>query len=134
LAIIYGNKSCMEIELFVPKLIILHIYATLRGFQYFQVYQYFTIYRRYFLLKFKQFSWISYTTLFKIRRNQIPFKWVKVPGTAPYWKAWPRFTFFYRWVWDFLWWIQVFRLPSVSNNKCPIIKWCTKFRCFSYYS
>ena len=50
--------------------------ATFSGlsiFQYFQVYQYFTIYRQYFLLKFEQFSWISYTTLFKISRYQRPF-------------------------------------------------------------
>jgi hypothetical protein len=41
----------------------------------FQVYQYFTIYRWYFLSKFEQFSWISYTctTLFKIRKYQKPF-------------------------------------------------------------
>jgi hypothetical protein len=45
----------------------------LGAFNIFQVYQYFTIYRRYFLLKFEQFSWISYTTLFKIRRYQRPF-------------------------------------------------------------
>ena len=35
-----------------------------------QVYQYFTIYRQYFFLKFQE----------------VP-SWVKVPGTAPYWKA-----------------------------------------------
>ena len=40
-----------------------------------------------FLLNFEQFSWISYATLFKIRRYQRPFRQVKVPGTAPYWKA-----------------------------------------------
>jgi len=48
----------------------------LRAFNIFQVYQYIlyiTIYRRYFLLKFEQFSWISYTTLFKISRYQRPF-------------------------------------------------------------
>jgi hypothetical protein len=37
-----------------------------------QVYQYFTIYRWYFLLIFEQYSWVSYTTLFKIRRYQRP--------------------------------------------------------------
>jgi len=40
---------------------------------FFQAYQYFTIYRWYFLLKFEQFSWTSYTTLFKIRRYQRSF-------------------------------------------------------------
>ena len=49
-----------------------------RTFNIFQVYQYFTtsIYRWYFILKFEQFLWISYTTLFKIRslrRYQRPF-------------------------------------------------------------
>ena len=44
-----------------------------QDFNIFQVYQYFTIYRQYFLLKFEQFAWISYTTLFKIRRCQRPF-------------------------------------------------------------
>ena len=34
----------------------------------------------------KKKSWISYATLFEIRSYQ--FKWVKLPGTAPYWKAW----------------------------------------------
>ena len=42
----------------------------MRTFNIFQISQKFTIYRRYFLLKFEQFSWICYTTLFKIRRNQ----------------------------------------------------------------
>ena len=51
------------------------------------IYQYFTIYRLYILLKFEHFSWISFTTLSEIRRYQLPFKWVKVPGTAHYWKA-----------------------------------------------
>jgi hypothetical protein len=37
------------------------------------VHQYFTLYRQYVLLKFEQFSWISYTTLFKIRRYQRSF-------------------------------------------------------------
>jgi hypothetical protein len=32
-----------------------------------------TIYRWYFLSKFEQFSWVSYTTPFKIRRYQRPF-------------------------------------------------------------
>jgi hypothetical protein len=47
------------------------------AFNIFQVYQlflikYFTIYKqyRYFLLKFEQFFWISYTTIFIIRRYQ----------------------------------------------------------------
>ena len=58
-----------------------------RAFNIFQVYQYFTIYRWYFLLKFEQYLWISYTTLCKIRRYQRPYRWVKVPDTTPYWKA-----------------------------------------------
>ena len=41
-----------------------------RAFNIFQVYQYFTIYRGYFLLKLEQFSWISCTTLVRIRRYQ----------------------------------------------------------------
>ena len=44
-----------------------------RTFNIFQIYQYFTIYKCYFLLKFVQYSGISYITLFKIRRYQIPF-------------------------------------------------------------
>ena len=62
--------------------------ASLWKFLFFQVYQYFTIYRRCFLLKFEQFSWISYTILFKIRRYKCTkdhFSRVKVPGTTPYW-------------------------------------------------
>ena len=53
----------------------------------FQVYQYFTIYRQYFLLKFEQYSWISYTTFRKSGGTKDQFRRVKVPGTAPYWKA-----------------------------------------------
>jgi hypothetical protein len=53
-----------------------------RAFNIFQVYQYFTIYRPnyrwYLLLKFEQLLWISYTTLFKIKRYQRPFSQVKV--------------------------------------------------------
>jgi hypothetical protein len=48
-----------------------HFFSSLSRFQY--LYEYFTIYRWYFLLKFEQFSWISYATLFKIRRYQRPF-------------------------------------------------------------
>ena len=44
-----------------------------RAFNIFQVYQYFTIYRWYLFIKFWTISWISYTTLFKIRRYQRPF-------------------------------------------------------------
>jgi hypothetical protein len=44
-----------------------------RAFNIFQVYQYFTIYKLYFLLKCERFSWMSYTTLFEIRRYQLPF-------------------------------------------------------------
>jgi len=52
---------------------IYNIYSTsITGFQYFQVYQYFAIYRWYYLLKFEEFSWISCTKLFKIRRYQTP--------------------------------------------------------------
>jgi hypothetical protein len=67
---------------------LLWYYFTCSGLPiFFQNYQYFIIYRQYFLLNFEQFSWISYATLFKIRRYQRPFRQVKVPGTAPYWKA-----------------------------------------------
>jgi hypothetical protein len=46
-----------------------------KAFNIFQVYQYldFTIYRWYFKSRLKQFSWISYTTPFKIRRYERPF-------------------------------------------------------------
>jgi hypothetical protein len=44
-----------------------------RTFNIFQMYQYFAIYRRYFLLKFEHFAWISYATVFEIRRYQLPF-------------------------------------------------------------
>ena len=56
-----------------------------RAFNIFQVYQYFTLYRGYFLFKFEQFSWISYTTPFKIRTGGTKdhFRQVKEPGTAP---------------------------------------------------
>ena len=40
-----------------------------------------------FLLKLEQFSWISYTTPFKSGGTKDHLRWVKVPGTAPYWKA-----------------------------------------------
>jgi hypothetical protein len=49
------------------------ILVIIMAFNIFQVYQYFTIYRRCLLFKFEQFSWISYTTLFTIRRYQRPF-------------------------------------------------------------
>ena len=58
------------IFIYKPRILVL---PKPKAFNIFQVYQYFTIYRQYFLLKFEQFSWISYTTLFKIRRYQIPF-------------------------------------------------------------
>jgi hypothetical protein len=44
----------------VAQLKLIFVY---QGFNIFQVYLDFTIYRQYFLLKFEQFSWISYTTL-----------------------------------------------------------------------
>ena len=50
----------------------------IRTFNIVHVYQYFTIYWWYFLLKFEQFSWISYKILFKIWRYQRPF-WYLVP-------------------------------------------------------
>jgi len=43
-----------------------------QGFQYFLSVP-ITNYRWYFLLKFEHFLWISYTTLFKIRRHQRQF-------------------------------------------------------------
>ena len=39
-------------------------------------------------LKFEHIAWISYAQVFEIKRDQLPFKWVKEPGTIPYWKAW----------------------------------------------
>ena len=51
-----------------------------QGFQYFsRLPVNFTIYRWYFLLRFEQFSWISYTTLFKIRRYQAGKKYLILP-------------------------------------------------------
>jgi hypothetical protein len=48
-----------------------------RAFNIVQVYHCFTIYKQYFLLKFELFSWISYTTLFKIRsyHNLVEISW-----------------------------------------------------------
>jgi hypothetical protein len=43
----------------------------LRDFNIFQLY--FTIYRWYVFLKSEHLSWISYATLFEIRRYQLPF-------------------------------------------------------------
>ena len=58
-----------------------------RAFNIFQVYQYFTIYM-YFLLKFEQFSWNLIQPSLKSGGTKDPFRQVKVPGIAPYWKAW----------------------------------------------
>ena len=61
-----------------------------RVFNIFQVYQYFTIYRQYFFLKFEKFSWYLMQHSLKLGGTNYHFKWVKVSGTAPYWKAcWP---------------------------------------------
>ena len=57
-------------------------------FNIFQVYQYFTIYRQYFFLKFEHFSLIFYATLWYTEVPVTIFKWVKVSGSALYWKAW----------------------------------------------
>ena len=60
----------------------------IRAFNIFHVYQYFTIYRQYFLLKFEQYSWISYLQHFlKSGGSKDQFRWIKVPGTTPYWNA-----------------------------------------------
>jgi hypothetical protein len=48
------------------------------------VYQYFTICRRYFLLKFEYFPWISYTAFFKIRRYQRHFSQVNWSSSMKY--------------------------------------------------
>ena len=69
--------------------IVLYVY---RAFNIFQVDQYFTIYRLF--LKFEHFSWKCYATIFEIRRYQLPFKWLKVPGTTPYWKICVYHNFF----------------------------------------
>jgi hypothetical protein len=57
---------------------------------FFKCTMYFTIYRRYFLLRFEQFSWISYlNNSLKSRGTKDKFRWVKVSGTTPYWNAFP---------------------------------------------
>ena len=67
------------------------LFVTTTAFNIFQVYQYFmiTIYRHNFLLKFEQFSWISCTT--KSGGTKDHFRWVKILGTAPYYKTWSTF-------------------------------------------
>jgi len=55
-----------------------------RAFNIFRVYQYFTIYRRYFLLKFEQFSLIFIQHSLKAGGIKDHFRQVKVPGTSPY--------------------------------------------------
>ena len=75
-----------------------------RAFNIFEVYQYFTIFRWYFLLKFEEFSGMSYTTLFKIRRYQRPFRQVKVPlvppliETSDYLYGWSDMNIFITWL------------------------------------
>jgi hypothetical protein len=66
--LLYSYDTCIHLSQYKK----LHYH---RAFNIFQVYQYFTIYTWYFfLLKFEHCSWISYTTLFKIRRYQRPFQ------------------------------------------------------------
>jgi hypothetical protein len=57
-----------------------------RAFNIFQVYQYFIIYRQYFFIK--MFMIIVYNASLKSGGTKDHFRRVKVPGTAPYWKAW----------------------------------------------
>ena len=64
----FENYHCHTVAIYT------HYLHIVRAFIIFQVYQYFTVCRRYFWLKFKQFSLNSYTTLFKIRSYQRPFK------------------------------------------------------------
>jgi hypothetical protein len=64
----FENYHCHIVAIYT------HYLHIVRAFIIFQVYQYFTACRRYFWLKFEQFSLISYTTLFKIRSYQRPFK------------------------------------------------------------
>jgi hypothetical protein len=52
------------------------------------VYQYFSIYNWYPILKFKHFFLKSHATFLKGTKDC--FKWVKVSGTVPFWKAWNR--------------------------------------------
>ena len=42
------------------------------------------------LYKIWTFSWISYTILLKSGGTKYHFKLAKIPGTAPYWKAYKR--------------------------------------------
>jgi hypothetical protein len=58
-----------------------------RAFNIFQVYQYFTINRWYFLLIFEHFHEYLMQHSLKSVGTKDHFRWVKVPGTIPYWKA-----------------------------------------------
>jgi hypothetical protein len=60
-----------------------------RAFNIFQVYQYSTYYRQYFLLKFEHFHeyLIQYMYSLKSGGTKYHFRWVKVLGITPYWKA-----------------------------------------------
>ena len=55
-----------------------------RAFNIFQVYQYFTIYRQYFFINFHEYL-IQHSL--KSGGTKDHFRWVKVPGTTPYWEA-----------------------------------------------
>ena len=54
-------------------------------FNIFLVYHYFSVYRQYFFLKFEHFLILCKSL--KLGGTNYHFKWVKVPGTIPYWKA-----------------------------------------------
>jgi len=59
-----------------------------RAFNIYQVYQYSTIYRRYFVLKFEHFYEYLIQCSLKSGGTKYYFEQGKVPGNAPYWKAW----------------------------------------------
>ena len=60
----------------------------IRAFNILQVYQYFTIYRWFFSLNLNIFHEYLMQQSLKLGGTNYHFKWVKVPGTTPYWKAW----------------------------------------------
>ena len=60
----------------------------MQGFQYFLLYKFFTSYRWYFLLKFEHYhEYHNIQHSLKSGGTKYHVKQIKVPGTAPYWKA-----------------------------------------------
>jgi hypothetical protein len=82
---------CKKTPMFVDFLSVGHY----RGFNMFQVYQYFTIYSI-FYWNLNYFHEYLVQHSFKSDGTKDHFRWVKVPGTAPYWEACILGLYFYR--------------------------------------